>query len=165
MNVNYKNCVKYSIIKTSYNSNKSSWKEDQEFAFARMIVEGLGNSTFFPQRARYAGSDRYCCDSKEDAMRSLLDIRAEEKLEKSRERIGYSAYKTKIWVHQVLTHYGNRPVYLPSVGEIKKGLEFIKQCVSSKSADEDTIDWYGANKDKSATQVLDNLIEKYIKRF
>lgn len=144
----------YAVIKTSFNSSRTTWDKEKSFQFAYIIINGLSHSTFYPQSGVF--------ETKEDAQREASDIRFWAREEKSRQRYGYASYKNRIWVHEVIKAPGKSAAYLPTVGEIKKGMEYIHNDVMSDNPRADYIDWSIKNEGKSAKEIREELINNYI---
>ena len=49
--MDFKNNIKYAVIKTSFDSSRKTWEEEKNWEYAYMITEGLEHGTFFPQRS------------------------------------------------------------------------------------------------------------------
>lgn len=143
----------YAVIKTSFNSSRTTWDEEKSSQFAYMITNGLAHSTFFPQGKVF--------ETKEDAQREASDIRFWEREERAHRRYGYASYKDRIWVHEVIKAPGRFAAYLPTVGEIKKGMEYIHNNVMSDNPSSDYIDWSIKNEGKSAKEIREELINNY----
>ena len=157
----YSQFIKYGVIKTSFDSSRKTWEEEKTWEYAYMIIEGLHASTFFPQTIGMYNGD--CLrDTKEEAQSASYKIRDYARYERERARYGYCSYKDRIWVHECLTKNGSRGVYLPTVGEVKKGLEYIKANLQSENFRQDFVDWAVAHDKMTPAQVREELIENYL---
>ena len=151
----YENFIHWAVIKTSFDSSRKTWDDEKAWEFAYIITEGLGVGTFFPQGGIF--------DTKEEAQRKSVDIRQYAAYDRSRARYGYSSYKDRIWVHQVISKSGRNGVYLPTVGEIKKGLEYIANNLKSENYRSEWVDWAAAHDGMKPSEILEELIENYLK--
>ena len=150
--------IGYAVIKTSFDSSRKTWDEEKAWQYAYMITEGLDHGTFFPQRA----SRGTIFNTKEEAQNASYDIREYDRYELEHRRYGYSSYKHRIWVHEVLIK-GSNGVYLPTTGEIKKGMEYIANNLQSENYRQEWVDWAVAHDGMSPAQIREELIENYLK--
>lgn len=157
----YSQFIKYGVIKTSFDSSRKTWEEEKTWEYAYMIIEGLHASTFFPQTIGMYNGD--CLrDTKEEAQNASYKIRDYAREDRANARYGYCSYKDRIWVHECLTRNGSRGVYLPTVGEVKKGIEYIKANLQSENFRQDFVDWAVAHDKMTPAQVREELIENYL---
>lgn len=158
----YSQFIKYGVAKTSFDSSRKTWEEEKNWEYAYMITEGLGHGTFFAQNiGAYVGET--LVDTKEEAKTGSYKIRDYDRYELANRRSGYSSYKHRIWVHEFLTKNGRNGVYLPTVGEIKKGMEYIKANLQSEDFCQDWVDWAVAHEGMIPAQVREELIEDFLK--
>ena len=101
-------------------------------------------------------------DTKEEAKLASCDIREYDRYELANRRYGYSSYKHRIWVHEVLSRGGSNGVYLPTVGEIKKGMEYIANNLKSENFRQEWVDWAVKHEGMTPAQVREELIEDYL---
>ena len=151
----WENNTYWAVIKTSFNSSRTTWEEEKNWEYAYMITEGLDKGTFFPQNGLY--------DSKEEAQQNSHKVREWAAYDRSRARSGYSAYKDRIWVHEVVSRGGIQGTYLPTVGEIKKGMEYIANNLKSENFRSEWVDWAMKHEGMTAAQIRDELIANYLK--
>lgn len=158
----YSQFIKYGVAKTSFNSSRNTWEQEKNWEYAYMITEGLAHGTFFPANiGAYVGET--LVDTKEEAKNGSYKIRDYAAYDRARARSGYSAYKDRIWVHEFLTKNGRNGVYLPTVGEVKKGIEYIKANLQSEDFRQDWVDWAVAHDGMTPAQVREELIENFLK--
>ena len=154
----YSQFTGYAVIKTSFDSSRKTWDEEKNWEYAYMITEGLAHGTFFPQRSGRGT----IFNTKEEAKLASCDIREYDRYELANRRYGYSSYKHRIWVHEVLSRGGSNGVYLPTVGEIKKGMEYIANNLKSENFRAEWADWAVAHDGMTPAQVREELIENYL---
>ena len=146
----YENYIYYGIIKTSFSSRRPhSWEEEKAITYALMIVNGLGNDSFFVGGVY---------DDKETAKSSIYGVRQNAAYDRRNQRYGYSHYSDKIWIHEVIGKSGYRPVFLPSIADIKKGLEIMK----SYPEDSKFGEWIKKNGDMKPKEIREKLIKDYL---
>lgn len=145
--------VKYGVAKTSFNSSRTTWDEAKNWEYAYIITSGLGVGTFFADKL---------FETKEEAKSHSYQVRDWASYDRSRARYGYSSYKDRIWVHEYITKGGQRGAYLPTVGEIKKGLAYIAENLKSENFRKEWVEWAVANEGKSAAQIRKELIDAYM---
>ena len=145
----------YATIKTSFNSSRTTWEAEKAWEYAYMITEGLGNGTFFAEGGIF--------ETKDEATRKSYNVREWARYDRSRARYGYSSYKDRIWVHEVISRNGRNGAYLPTVGEIKKGMEEIaRRLKEEENTRMEWVDWAVKHEGWTAAQVRDELIEEYL---
>lgn len=150
----WENNTYWAVIKTSFNSSRTTWDEEKAWEFAYSITEGIDKMTFFPQDGIF--------ETKERAQQKYYDVRQWAAYDRSRARSGYSAYKDRIWVHEVISKSGRNGVYLPTVGEIKKGMEYIANNLKSENFRHEWVDWAVKHEGMTPAQVREELIEAYM---
>ena len=146
--------VKYGVVKTSFNSSRTTWEDYKTWEYAYMMTEGLGAGTFIADEL---------FDTKEEAKSHSYEVREWDRYELEHRRSGYSSYKHRIWVHEFISKSGNGGAYLPTVGEIRKGLEYIKENLKSEKFDHDWVDWMVAHEDMTPAEIRQELIDNYMK--
>lgn len=150
----------WGVIKTSFDSSRNTWDEEKNEEYAYMITEGLNSGTFFPQNiGAYVGD--YLRETKEEAQNASYKIREWARYERERARVGYHHYKDRIWVHECLSRNGKNGVYLPTVGEIKKGIEYIKKDLMENPKSR-YVDWALAHERMTPAKVREELIINYL---
>lgn len=154
----YSQFIKYGVAKTSFDSSRKTWEEEKNWEYAYMITTGLEHGTFFAQRA----SKGTFFETIVGAQEAASDIREYDRYELANRRYGYSSYKHRIWVHEFITKDGSNGVYLPTVGEVKKGIEYIKANLQSENFRQDWVDWAVAHEGMTPAQVREELIEDYL---
>jgi len=154
----YSDFIKFGVAKTSFDSSRKTWEEAKAWEYAYVITEGLHVGTFFAQRA----SKGTFFETIVGAQEAAVDIREYDRYELAHRRYGYSSYKHRIWVHEFLTK-GNSGVYLPTVGEIKKGMEYIAENLKSENFRKEWIEWAVAHEGMKPAQIREELIENFLK--
>lgn len=149
-----KNFVKYGVAKTSFNSSRQTWDEAKSWEYAYIMTEGLGVGTFFTDEV---------FDTKEEAQSHSYKVRDWAAYDRSRARSGYASYKDRIWVHEYIKKPGYREAYLPTVGEIRKGLEYIQNNLKSENYRKEWVDWMVAHENMKPAQIRQELIDEYLK--
>lgn len=158
----YSQFIKFGVAKTSYDSSRKTWEEEKNWEYAYIITEGLEHGTFFAQNiGSYVGET--LVDTKEEAKNGSYKIRDYDRYKLANRRYGYSSYKHRIWVHEFLTKNGRNGVYLPTVGEIKKGMEYIANNLRSENFRAEWADWAVAHDGMTPAQVREELIENFLK--
>lgn len=143
----------YGVIKTSFDSSRETWDEAKAKEFAYIITSGLAAGTFFVQGKVY--------EDKEDAKNESYEVREWAAYDRSRARYGYASWRDRIWVHEVEKIPGKCAVYLPSIGEIKKGMEYIHANVMGDNPSRDYIDWEVAHDKMTPKQIREELLAQY----
>lgn len=149
MAIFYKDNIRYGVAKASFDSSYHTWNEEKVMEIAYIIILGLEEGTFFTDKL---------FKTKEEAIEHSYDVHDYSSYERSRRRYGYSSYKDRIWVHEYLSKSSYRGVYLPTIGEIKKGMEFIAESNTSQEYN----DWAANHKGMTAAQVREELIKDYL---
>lgn len=153
--------IKYGVAKTSFDSSRKTWDEAKNWEYAYIITSGLEHGTFFAQNfGAYVGET--LVDTKEEAQGKSYQIRAFAAYDRARRRYGYSSYKDRIWVHEFLTKDGHNGVYLPTVGEVKKGMDYIYKNIMSEKFDTDWLAWWEAHEGMKPAQVRQELIDNFM---
>lgn len=153
--------IKYGVAKTSFDSSRKTWDETKAWEYAYIITSGLARGTFFAQNiGAYVGET--LVDTKEEAKIASYKIRDYDRDELRNRRYGYSSYKHRIWVHEFLTRDGHHGVYLPTVGEVKKGMEYIHKNIMSEKFNTDWLAWWEAHEGMKPAQVRQELIENFM---
>lgn len=156
--------VYYGLAKGTYDSIKYDWDTFKKEQFAYIICKGLSNGTFFLQHAGLYNSN-YPYDSlfedKNDAVQKGYDIRRIVNEERRRCCPCYTKYHDRVFVHEFIRHSKYDVAFLPTVNEIKQGIEYMKANADKK---DDYAKWLDGNKDKSPKQVREELISQYMNR-
>lgn len=151
--------IKFGVAKTSFNSSKQTWEQAKAWEYAYMITNGLSAGTFFAQSAPKGTYFETIVGAQEASYK----IREYNRDELANRRYGYSSYKNRIWVHEFLTKDGRNGAYLPTIGEVKKGIEYIKENLLSENFRSEWVDWAGAHDGMTPTQIRNELIENFLK--
>ena len=146
--------IKYGVAKTSFDSSRSTWDRAKSWEYAYIITSGLGVGTFFTDKL---------FETKEEAKNYSHLVRDRAAYDRSRARYGYLKYKDRVWVHEYLYKGHGRPAYLPTVGEIKKGLAYIAENLKSENFQKEWVDWAVKHEGMSAAQVRKELIDNFLK--
>ncbi len=153
----YESVTFFGVAKTSFDSSRRTWDEEKTWEYAYMITSGLSSSTFFPESNKVF-------DTKDEAQRFSYDVREWARYDRERSRYGYCHYKDRIWIHEFVKKPGYFPAYLPSVGEIKKGMDYIhNELMNEEKPRAEYVEWATTHEGMTAAQVRDELIENYLK--
>ena len=151
---NFNDVVFYSVFKTSYNSSKTTFDKEHTFNIIRIMIDGIGECICHPQIG--------LTKNKEEAKNGAYVTRDREAYHRKNARYGYASYKSKVWIHEAIKRSGSEGEYLPTVGEIKKALEFIKDNLATENFNRDWMEWYIENEGKKPSQIREELIKDYL---
>lgn len=141
--------ILYGVAETTYNSNEDTWESHKGYQLANIITCGLGSGVFFLR------SD--LMENKDSAQNEYYEIRRSDASERRDEWYRYNKYKNKFWVHEFIKNDNGWKAYLPTISEIKCGIEYMKAHPEYKGFSE----WLNDNVNKKPADIRKSLIEKF----